>query len=301
MSISVIMTTASMGGLDMLFNSLAAQADPPEFEVVIADEWYHERNKFLKFPWNVSEDILSKFNDRVKHVPITKRVNYIDHCNGWNTGLRAAEGELVCFINDYFWLYPNYLRDHWDIYKRYSGYSMIGYCDRYPWPAMKLSVKTEDVWWTAFQQEFTAERAAHYFQCTHPIYHERKGGHQGEPVPGCPFNRLPGSLFYASLNESIPMAVLKELNGWDERYDGGYASNDVDLGVRAELVGWKFLLNPTVNCKIGMYGIQRPVHTLVKPQVRSPQDNHQLFKDRMWKVASGQEPARVPAGHGAWE
>lgn len=303
MSVSIITTTASMGGLDMLFNSMAiakARSDIP-VEIILADEWYAERGSYVAGrtigkPWNWMDD-----PNCVKHIPIANKKPYIDHSRGWNAGLRVAEGELVCFLNDYFWVYPDYIADHWRIYKDYPGYSMIGYCDRYPWPACKPSTRTEDVWWTAFNEEFTPERAEHFFQCTEPIYRERKGGNEGTEVPGCPYRQLPGTLFYASLNESIPMAVLKELGGWDERMDGGYSANDLDLGLRANLIGWKFLLNPTVNRKIGKFGTPRPVHTIIKPQLRTPEDNFQMLKDRVWAISQGQEPVRVPSGWGCWQ
>jgi hypothetical protein len=288
MSVSVVTTTVSFGGLDMLFNSMSWQSKAVPFEIVLADEWYGERKDLL------AERLRNEYAGlSVKHIPIPKKQNFIDHCNGWNTGLRAAEGELVCFLNDYFWAYPDYIRDHWEVYTRTRGYSMIGYCDRFAYPPLA----TEDTWtwWTAFAEEMTAARAQDYFSHTAPFYQERKGGtfKAGDPVPG--------HLFYASLNESIPLAVLKALNGWDERYDGGYASNDVDLGVRANMIGWRFVLNPTINFKIGQASMPRHMRTVVKPHHRSPQENHQRFLNRIEAISQGREPLRVPAGWGAFE
>jgi hypothetical protein len=301
MSISVITTTASMGGLDMLFYSVAcaiARVDVP-VEIIIADEWHKER---ARYPYFDGLQLTNRFGTthkaiNFKHVPVQHKGNYIDHGAGWNSGLRAAEGELICFLNDYFWVYPDYLRDHWEVYKTVPGYSMTGYCDRYAWPKVKERQEPEDVWWTAFEEEFTPERWERFKQENKPIYQERKGNCLGPPVPGTPYRQMPGTLFYASLNESIPMAVLKEINGWDERYDKGYASNDIDLGCRAELAGWKFLLKPTVNCKIGAFGIPRPIKTKVKPQLRPPDENYRMFQRRMEAIRQG-EPIAVPEGMG---
>lgn len=300
MSISVIVTTVSLGGLDILFNSLAEQVGAPEFEVVLADEWHEQRDQYV-FD-RMGDEFFAARGFKVKHVPITKRQDFIDHCNGWNTGLRVAEGELICFLNDYIWVYPGYLADHWRVYKECSGYSMVGYLDRYPWPRTATTVFGDsDLWWTAFAQELTVERAGFYFSHVTPFYQERKGGWVGDPVPGTPYRSIPGNLFYASLNESIPMAVLKDLNGWDERYDGGYASNDIDLGVRASMIGWKFLLKPTVNFKIGQASMPRPVKTVVKPQLRTPEENYRVFQQKVERMARGEEPVRVSKGYGCWE
>jgi len=290
MSISVITTTISLGGLDMLINSMKAQVDAPQFEVIYVDEWHEARKRFVD----------DYFIPAFRHVPPTPH-DYIDHCAGWNTGLRHAEGELICFLNDYIWAYPYYLRDHWNIYKNLSGYSASGYLDRYPWPAMNDSKEIEDVWWTSFTDEFTAERARHYFDCVEPVYRERKGGMQGERIGETEMFRMPGDKWYASLNDSIPLAVLKEINGWDERFDGGYASQDIHIGIRAEMVGWKFCLLPTCNYKIGVYGLPRLAHSIVKPWQRSAEDNPRMFVERIAAIREGRESVRTPSPWGAWE
>lgn len=300
MSISVVVNTVSLGGLDMLFNSLAEQVDSPPFEVVLVDEWYDHRGQ-LVFE-RVGDEFFTARGFKVKHVPVVKKQPFRDDCNGWNTGLRAAEGELICFLTDYNWVYPAYLEDHWRIYKACPGYSMIGYCDRYPWPRTATTIYGDgDLWWTAFAQEMTPERAAYYFSHVDPVYHERRGNYRGPAVAGTQYNELPGNLYYAGLNESIPLAVLKELNGWDERYDGGYASCDVDIGVRANMLGWKFLLNPTVTCRIGQASTPRPVKTVVKPQLRTPEENYAMFQHRVAAISAQAEMVRVPVGWGCWE
>ena len=301
MSVSVITSTASLGSLDMLFNSMACQIGGVAWEIVIADEWYESRSKFLH------DYLIHHYRGIpgcacVKHVPIEKQ-DYVNHCKGWNTGLRAAEGKLVCFLNDYFWVYPEYIKDHWDIYKTMPGYSMTGYVDRYGWPPLKKSERVEDIWWSTFDPEFTPEVAYKFFKENAPIYCERKGDQKGDSIPGTPYHRLPAAFWYASLNESIPMEVLQELNGWDERYDRGYASNDIDLGIRAQVIGWKFLIKPTINYKIGVQSIPRPwpVKTIKKPQLRTPAENYQMFLQRVERICQFKESPKTPQGFGAWE
>lgn len=42
-----------------------------------------------------------------------------------------------------------------------------------------------------------------------------------------------------------PMAVIRELGGFDEEYDNGWAWDNVNLAERAEILGCKFLLDET--------------------------------------------------------
>ena len=46
MDISVILTTARFGGLDILFSSMLAQEFDGDFEIIVSDEFYQERNPY---------------------------------------------------------------------------------------------------------------------------------------------------------------------------------------------------------------------------------------------------------------
>ena len=75
MDISVILTTARFGGLDILFSSMLAQEFDGDFEVVVCDEYYQERKDRLAHYikpsvaayWNDDPGLDDKFN--VKHLP----------------------------------------------------------------------------------------------------------------------------------------------------------------------------------------------------------------------------------------
>ena len=280
-----MLTTARLGGFDMIVNSFAQQTMPDsEWELIIVDEYFDERH-----------DLIKHIDLPIKHIPPYKRLAIYDDNTGLNSAIRVAEGELITVLVDYCWVYPGYLQTHWDWYKEYPGYSMTGYLDRYVPPP----IKTEgDLRWSAFKQPFDAAYASEFFANETPEYCERKGGYRGAKVDST--WEMPGELIYM-LGDSIPLSVLKELNGWDEAYNGAYGTNDIDLCIRANMLGWKFILNE--NSLIWKTGTQQSsivIPAKGKPKVRKPEDNRNLFMARMQAIREGKESVAVPHGRGAW-
>ena len=287
------MTTVRLGGFDVLVNSLAAQTFSKEdWELIIVDEWAEDRIPVV-YGRVVSSGIK---NSRI--IPPRVTHAYIDDATGYNTGLQVAHGELIIFLTDMIWCYPEFLADHWYIYQSNPGKSLTGFLDRYAPPAIKMPVDPAAMYWTVFEEEFTAARAEEYFAVTPVLYAERKGlsfDHNGG------LQTLPPDKFYAALNESIPMAVLKEINGWDERFNGGYGVNDIDLGMRAALIGWEFLVDfKSINRKLGDQSVLGKIPRKQKARLRTPDDNYKLYLDHIQRIVEGKETVAVPPGHGCW-
>lgn len=273
----------------MLYNCLMSQTmQHTEFELIVVDELYNRRGALM-------ESLYPTF--KVRHVAPWKSFAVYDNSTGFNTGLRLACGELVCFMVDFMWVYPRYLEDHWDFYRAHPGWSMTGYLDRYPFPQIAWQ---GEFGYSIFSLPWDPMIARHHFEETVPIYQERKGG-AGKVDLGTGLIEMPGELIYL-IPDSIPLAVMNQLNGLDELYNGGYGVNDIDVGVRANRIGWKFGLNP--NCivqKLGVPGISEKIPGISKPKIRSDEQNYDLFKKRIAAIRDGRESVAVPEGRGAWK
>ena len=289
MDISVILTSARFGGFDILFFSMLAQEFDGNFEVIVCDEYYEERhfNIFEKYRCGPESTVFEFI-----HVPSKRYCRIYDDSLGVNTALVVASGELVVILADYTWAPPNYLQAHWDFYKANPGWSMSCYLDRCSLPPMKDEpYSIERDWWSVFQEDF----APTWFDGKEPIYRERRGSvgkiHEDGKV------EIPGDFIYL-LGDSVPLAVVKELGGIDERYVGGYGSNDVDFGVRANHIGHRWALNPHVKLKKLTLSGQAQIPGKAKPKVRTPEDNYRFFQARRQAIMDGKESPRVPSGWG---
>src|SRR3990167_1255521 len=229
MKITLIYVTARLGGLDLLFESIRAQTMPPEdFELIIVDDWHENR-------WR--EVVAKKPIRWVLHLPPKQTGISYHNSASFNTGLAAARGELVIFLVDFVWLPPDFLECHWSFYKNHPGYSLSVYVDRYKYPPFAANLNAADNAVSIFEMSFDGNFADSFLIPANLIYQERKGGLLDAPIgDGC--FEMPGGKIYM-LGDSIPLAVMKELNGGDERYDGGDGANDLDVGMRANIAGWK--------------------------------------------------------------
>lgn len=284
MKASVVLTSVNFGGLDLLVHSFAQQTMPvSDYEVVFVDEFWEQRKGLLPSPPFV-------------HIPPRVRKDVHDNASAINTAIAAASGELIIFIVDYCWLYPEFLADHWRIYEE-SGraWSMSGYFDRYEYPPIcGIDNHTR---YSAFEREFDANFAKDFFATHEPTYRERKGGAGIQHADGK--IEMPGDKIYL-INDSIPMRVLRLMNGVDERYDGIYAVFDIDTGMRANLCGHKFLLNPnSVVARFGMPGV-KPIPGVTKKKTGTPDEARQFLSERIDKINKGEELVAVPGEYGAF-
>ena len=283
-STSVIVTTARYGSFQMLVDSLFNQSMPHEdFELIVVDELFEER-----------KGLLDNLGLNVKHMPPRVRHSYYDNGHGWNTGLRAAEGTLVTFIIDFCWLYEDFLSDHWRHYKTHGNSSMSGFIDRFTPPPLRQWNSTDEILYSIFDEPIFGS----WFEGKEPEYRERKGG-AGILLPDGNIEMPPDKVYM--LNDSLPLALLKELNGWDEALDDSYGSNDLDLAVRANMLGWKFILNPqSIIQKFGTPTTSQVFPGVRKPKSRPPEDNYRIFVERMAAIREGRESIEVPSDRGAW-
>lgn len=289
MDISVILTTARFGGLDVLFDSMARQTFKGDFEVVIADEFYDERHAaFRRCDQYWKTDLFF-------HLPPKRPCRLYDDSLGVNTALAAASGELIVILADYTWTPCDYLQAHWDFYKANPGWSMSCYLDRFPLPPMKGELYSiERDWWSVFQDDFNPS----WFDGKEPVYRERRGSvgkvHDDGKV------EIPGEYVYL-LGDSVPMSVVREINGIDERLVGGYSANDICFGMRANMLGWKWALNPHIRLKKLTLSGQNQIPGKYKPRVRMPDDNYRFAMNRIAQIKSGKESIKTPTGWGAWD
>ena len=283
MNISVVLSTCRLGGFDVTFSGLENQTFKGDWELIIVDEWYELRRHMM----SRLERIPS-----FKHLPPKVKKPYRAISNGFNTGLIHAEGELVCFLNDYVWVPPDWLETHWKIWKN-TGYSHSGYIDRYSRPPLRRYRTLEEICFTAFERPFIPET----FGELKLTYEERKGG---KPALGSPITEsleegflyeIDGRLFYQGLNESIPLDIVVRLNGLDERFDGQTANQDADLGIRANMLGHRFAIDPTlITREIEHQGI--PCHTdrTLKPN----EEGYRFLLEKEKRMKAGLEPLEAP-------
>ena len=283
--ISVILTTARFGGFDVLQNSMAHQNFDGTFETVIVDEFYEERR-----------DLAKRMSfDNFIHLPPKRKCTIYDDSLGMNTAFAAASGDLVVVLADYTWAPPGYLQAHWDFHKANPGWSMSCYLDRYPLPPMKAEpYSIERDWWSVFQEDFSPS----WFDNQEPVYQERRGSVGKIQADGK--IEIPGDHVYL-LGDSVPLSVVKELGGIDERFCGGYSANDIDIGMRTNHIGHRWALNPHVRLKKLTLSGQNQVPGKYKPRIRTPEDNYRFAMNKIEQIRAGKESVKTPAGWGAWD
>ena len=287
MDLSVILTSARFGGFDVLWDSMKRQTFKGDFEVVIADEFYKEGRGAITQSFDGP-----RMGFQFIHIRPKRECCLYDDSLGVNTALAASSGELIVILADYTWAPPDYLQAHWNFHKANPGWSMSCYLDRYELPPMKGEpYSIERDWWSVFQEDFSPS----WFDGKEPVYRERRGSvgkvHEDGKV------ETPGDYVYL-LGDSVPMSVVRELNGIDERLIGGYSANDILFGISANTIGHKWALNPHVKLRKLTLSGHAQIPGKSKPKVRTPEDNYRFFQARRQAIMDGKESPRVPRGWG---
>ncbi len=83
-----------------------------------------------------------------------------------------------------------------------------------------------------------------------------------------------------------PMKVLKELGGYDEGYDEGWAWNNVNVAERAELLGCTFLIDESINPRLEFH-IKEP------DADKTLELNYLRHEMTMREIAIGKKPLKL--------
>lgn len=134
----------------------------------------------------------------------------------YNRMLCRANGELIVSLQDHIKVTPDYLQRFWDAYQKYPNTFFTA-------PVGKVS--TEDFsgsakWdWRAYKRPETEDAIEATWDC------------------------------WEIDSASAPLEALKKIGGFDEAIDGHWSCDNVNVGCRAELEGYKFMnlfSNPAV-------------------------------------------------------
>lgn len=126
----------------------------------------------------------------------------------YNKMLRRAKGELVVSLQDYCLIRPDYLQKWWDAYQENPDTFMtapVGKVD-------DLNYSSKPIWdWRAYRNDETKN------------------------IRPCEWNT------WEIDNGAAPLKALKAIGGFDEALDGVWSSDNVNVGCRAKLAGYKFM------------------------------------------------------------
>lgn len=127
----------------------------------------------------------------------------------FNKMLRRAKGELVVFLEDYTSVPPDYLEKWWNAYQQYPDTfftAPLGKVDN-------LDYAPPANWdWRAWKHK----------------------PEDGEFLP-CDWN------CWEIDNGACPLKAIKEIGGFDEELDRYWSCDNVNVGCRAQLAGYKFM------------------------------------------------------------
>ena len=246
MKISVILPTNRPSGPLFAIHGLSRQTFPSEdFELIIIDDYPEDRSELIVG----TSDLFDLENVSVlQSKPHYWRSNRLIS-NARNTGLIHVRGELVVFLDDFCWVRPLWLEEHWKTYKK-TPYTMLGAMraveyaknvydglDELPLP--DISPEDEDQrisrmdWVTEEQKKRRRELSVHGASDTRGKKDVRNCG---------------GGWFY-SCNASAPLIKLIEVNGFDEEYDLT-SEEDIDLGLRLTRIKCRFWYRPDPDCTV---------------------------------------------------
>ena len=256
--VSVLLATYRWGGLDISLAGLSNQTFH-DFEVILCDPHYDARKDAVA-------DYNKKFGVPLIHVkPFRDNMPLDSGSKHRNSAICHAEGEICIFLCDYAFVRPDWIQRHWDVHQKHNGYTCVG-PHRYRYhPAVKEVWEGEPI--SIFKEEFRTEMID-----TFPVLEQGQ-----DPKLALSSNGISGSYFHMK-NESIRTETLMALNGCDEGFDidGGHCYSDMDLGLRSEIAGNPFWLDPVNIAEIVQVRDFYP--TLLRK--RSTDDDYAYFRSR---------------------
>jgi hypothetical protein len=243
--LSVIVPTMRVGGLNILFDSLA-RSEFTDFELVLVDALYPRRKDIVR------EEAANRFL-RVIHVDGSEYFPVTSYCGMMNKGIVAASGEVVVMAVDYTRFAADTLGKHAEFHRRNAG-GLMG-----PHRYVKLALRGFPGYRGDEIEQYEKDTRlghldAHMFSLgdatdehAEPFAVDGGGTATWDADPKL---RMPSGpiapMFLHCKNESVRLEDLLAINGFDEALDGCHGWQDSDLADRlAVKAGVRFTLDPT--------------------------------------------------------
>jgi hypothetical protein len=209
-----------------------------DIELIVSDCRYETRPDCFNGKPFRRED----YDFEIKHVPVKPNF-WLERGmwtgpGTWNKGIVQAEGELLIFIDDCSeYPEPNALNLYWEWHQRGYFASALVLYNKGGEPlymgeeAKRLIRENQPLPWRS-----TADNMDRVFN-----HGERVKDSRWRFVENSNYFFFPGQMYYAY--SACSMEAILKVNGWDENLDGDKTLADVDIGLRLEQIGCKFVLD----------------------------------------------------------
>lgn len=262
-TISVIIPTNRVGGLDVLFECLKEQSFQ-SFELILVDALFNKRKKIV-------EEKSKLYNFTIKHIePLNNTFPICNYCRSMNTGLCVAQGSVVYFSCDHSYMLRDTLLTHAKFHSNTPNNNILmlpvndcpvkleaissnfpkdrQYGTRGHDEAVKLLIAPEKTYvdahnewsdryvedlekglldkvlWSIFEEKFVYDNLVNFISST-SIDTKFNNCSSTEPSPA--FHDL-----CCVKNDSFKRDFLMEANGFEEEMDGTHGFQDSELARR---------------------------------------------------------------------
>jgi FkbM family methyltransferase len=273
--ISVLVGTMHVGGLDVLFDGLCNQTFG-DFELVLVDGLHERRQKLVA-------ERAQELGVRLQHLP-PRRACWptLSTAHYFNTALVAARGELVLLLADGTWCPSDLLARHVAHHDEHGPHAglmgphacraspplddrMPRYADLHAYVADWRAGRLDEFSWTMLASPFREIDIDSLPVCEHGA--------------DAKLRRVAGPIepsFFHAQNESVSLDKLLQVNGFDERYDGGHGYVDIDLAERLLQAGVQWRVDP----ESVVHVVHSQRHLPDARVVRGPLDNQRMWHER---------------------
>eukprot|EP00741_Cyanophora_paradoxa_P003844 tig00000718_g3738.t1 len=283
--LSIVFVTKRPGGYDVLFNSLAAQTSQ-DYEIVIVDELAAYRGTaVMEMAKEKGIPCLGVIPSRPKSVELkgTKFGIY----KALNTGLLLISGEIVTILMDFSWVPPRFVERTIEFYREHPK-SFLAYPEIFYGHNDIKSIIDEEAMGDfrsllIFKEEVKqppsvigGKWSPFFFRPQEVI--NRKPGFEKQPGP---------DTFWEMSFASAPWSAYEALNGLDEFLDVGDDCHEIDVRLRAELIGYDLWIDGQSIVE----NIQHRIFSSGPMWQRYAKDNNwERFQKRLAAIRDKQQP-----------
>lgn len=248
--VSVITCTARVAPLAVSAAALRAQS-LRDFEWIVIDDLYPQRSELLK-------QLALVHHLTIRYAPPYKLVSHFGYASAANTAIAMAAGRVCYFMMDYTIPAPWTIERHVLVHEGLGPRTLVSGRTFVPKPAWT----DEETWKPEWEGE-------------HAWQHDGRDRWQylSQDEVGANCHRsLCSELWWAGRDDSAPTALLRELGGLEELFDGGHGYQDSEFGVRvAMLGGWHVFDRVAMAMELPLHGTAR------KAVTRTDREQQELY------------------------